>query len=537
MSKKNSAIKNLTEAHGWLGVVFSIVLFIVFWAGSLSLFLLEINQWAELPHYPPAQNGQAKPLSEIIDTQLKRYPHQPEQAMRIFLPNQENVNYRVFLQVLDTQAATNTDGAAVENVKTKRIRLKVDPKTGEARPARSEFKLINFIYRLHFDLQLSRFGLYFVGIVTLFLMFALFSGVFIHFKKIINYFFSYRTHKTRTQLLDLHNVVGIMSLPFTLMYAISGLVFNLVIVFQIVFVVFIYQGDQDKMINDAGFSSFQPEAMTGRTLDMSMLDQLLIDKQGEYGPARFVRIYNYGDETAAIELFGKGQGNLEPRYELVFRLRDGKLLKESGLQTNNAFKEGRRVLSSLHFGDFAGFDLRVLYFILGMAVAAMIIAGNMLWVNKRRNNRNVSDQVTTFVSNLTLGSCCGMIFATAAGLLLERALPLSLAARGDWVIAGFMAITVATAACAFWLNDKKHYIANTLYATAVILILTVIASWTMFANTLLSLWAQGIHSVIGVDIGLLLSAALCGFIAWRLRPLSQSIGVQAQPTSQPANEA
>jgi len=531
MSKKNSAIKNLTEAHGWLGVVFSIVLFIVFWAGSLSLFLLEINQWAELPHYPPAQNGQVKPLSEIIDTQLKQYPHQPETAMRIFLPNQDNVSYRVFLQVPDTKAAAKA-AETTDNIKTKRLRLKVDPKTGEARPARSEFKLINFIYRLHYDLQLSRFGLYFVGIVTLFLLFALFSGVFIHFKKIINYFFSYRTHKTRTQLLDLHNVVGIMSLPFTLMYAISGLVFNLVIVFQIVFVVFIYQGDQDKMISDAGFSGFEAEAMSGRTLDMSKLDQLLADKQAQYGPARFVRIYNYGDETAAVELFGKGQGNLEPRYELAFRLLDGKLLQESGVQTINVFKEGRRVLSSLHFGDFAGFDLRVLYFILGMAVAAMIIAGNMLWINKRRNNRKVSDKVTTFVSNLTLGSCCGMIFATAAGLLLERTLPLGLAARGDWVIAGFMAITVATAACAFWLSDKKRYIANTLYTSAAILILTVIASWSMFANTLIELWAQGIHSVIGVDIGLLLSAALCGFIAWRLRPLSQSISTQTQHISE-----
>ena len=47
-----------------------------------------------------------------------------------------------------------------------------------------------------------------------------------------------------------------------------------------------------------------------------------------------------------------------------------------------AFADGSRFLYALHFGHFAGVDLRILYFLLGLAVCAMIVVGNMLWLNK-----------------------------------------------------------------------------------------------------------------------------------------------------------
>ena len=38
-------IKRLTLAHGWIGLVFSSLLFIIFFAGSIALFRQEITLW------------------------------------------------------------------------------------------------------------------------------------------------------------------------------------------------------------------------------------------------------------------------------------------------------------------------------------------------------------------------------------------------------------------------------------------------------------------------------------------------------------
>lgn len=541
MSKTNSAIKNLTQSHGWLGVVFSILLFIVFWCGSLSLFRAEIEQWAELPHYPVSLQGKDKTLTEIIDPIVAQYPLDPQQSIGLSLTDKDSFHYTlrgVLLpppkapsNVTDSSQSNQTKSDSTNQPRGERIRLKIDPKTGQALASNSQFELIDFIYELHYNLQLSRFGLYFIGLVTLFFLFALLSGVFIHAKKIINYFFTYRNHKIRPQLLDMHNVIGVMSLPFTLMYALTGLVFNLIVVYQVAFVVFVYQGDRDALQQDAGFSRLAPEPASGLPLNMQAVDHILSQSQDKYGPARFLRLYNYGDKNAVLQLFGQRQGNFGPRYQLQIRVRDGAIVKQSGINEVNTFRQGRRVLASLHFGSFAGFDLRVLYFILGLAVTAMMIIGNMLWINKRRNNRKVSAKVTDFVSSLTLGVCCGMILATTTGLLAERLVPVGLAARADWVIGVFLATNLGLSIYSFWIEDKKQFVATTLYSSAAMLIATIVSSWSLFSHTLLQLWSDGIHSVIGVEIGLLISAIVCLIIAWRLRPLSSPVASVATSQS------
>lgn len=532
MSKNNSPIKNLTQSHGWLGVVFSIFLFIIFWCGSLSLFRAEIEQWAELPHYPITSQGEDKSLSEIVSPVLKQHSVDNRKTISVSMPSENNLHYtlRGRLKTADPEQGKPGGNVKKETDKqrrSERIKLKIDPKTGQAYQAKSQFELIDFIYRLHYNLQMSRAGLYFLGLVTLFFLFALLSGVYIHAKKIVNYFFTYRNHKTRPQLLDMHNIIGVMSLPFTLMYAITGLIFNLIVVYQVAFVVFVYQGDKDEMMVDAGFLQFTPEPAAKQAMDMQAADKVVKDIQQKYGPASFLRLYNYGDYNAVIQFFGQRPANFAPRYKIHVRVRDGAILKQSGLAEMNNFRQGRSVLSSLHFGNFAGFDLRVLYFILGLAVTAMMIIGNMLWINKRRNNRKVSDKVTDFVSNLTLGVCCGMILATTTGLLAERVMPTNILARADWVIGVFLLTNLAMAIYSFCIQDKKRFIATTLYSSAIALFATLISSWAMFSSTLLQLWSQGVHSVIGVEVGLLLAAITCLLTAYKVNP--QLTTAEAQP--------
>ncbi len=500
----NRTYKNLIEAHSWLGLSISVVLFLVFWAGSISLFRSEINQWASLPHAPIDKRATNITVNDIITDVLSRHEVDVKKPLSVFLPNEDRPYYWVIFDKVKTDPQQRT-----------RTRLKINAKTGEVMPVNNAFRLADFIYLLHRDLNLDEFGEYLIGAVTLVFLFGLFSGVFIHAKRLVVNFFSYRIGQKRAQFFDLHTIVGVMSLPFTLMYAITGLMFNLAVVYQMVFVVFFYQGDEHAYKRDARPPSFKAEPLSGMTQDMTQVAPL-IAKSETLGPVRMVRFYNYGDQAAVMQISGAQHGHFAQRYQRYIKVNDGSILAQSDYGNFNSLQKGRAVMRTLHFGDFATVNLRMVYFVLGIAVAVMIAAGNLLWAEKRQQARQASQKVTRFFSNLTLGWCGGLILATAIGFLLERTLPTSWSGRGDNLVIALLMIFTIVALSAWQFTNKRHFISSILYLTAAVLFMTVVCDWLLFADVLMFLARSGSASVLAVNIALMISSIVCFFTARRL---------------------
>ncbi len=143
----------------------------------------------------------------------------------------------------------------------------------------------------------------------------------------------------------------------------------------------------------------------------------------------------------------------------------------------------------------------------------MIIVGNILWLDKRVLQQNVSKRSIGFVRSLTVGLCSGFVVATAVALLAERILPLSLIGRGAWVIYAYVAVLSLVAISAFWVINNKRFIARLLQVTVALVLLTIVADWWLFGTSLLTLWQDGFRGVIGVEIGLLLFAVVSLWIA------------------------
>ena len=99
----------------------------------------------------------------------------------------------------------------------------VDSKANRLVPERE--RLADFTYSLHFLWHdLTGDWLYRVaGLLSVGLLLALVTGVLIHIKDIVRQFHQFRVKKSRRVLWsDLHKVVGVMGLPFQLMYAYTG---------------------------------------------------------------------------------------------------------------------------------------------------------------------------------------------------------------------------------------------------------------------------------------------------------------------------
>ncbi|WP_164839078.1 PepSY-associated TM helix domain-containing protein [Shewanella livingstonensis] len=510
--EQHKVIKNLIEAHSWLGLIISPLLFLVFWAGAVTLFHDEVTQWAITPHHP-VDNSQADiPLAKLVEQQLAQYPVDQTGRFRINMPTALVPYYIFYFDVFGDAPEPDRQSMAIL----------VDPKSGKTVAGKDDFYLSQFIYRLHYNLDLPG-GSYLIGIVTLIFLFALVSGIFIHARKLLKHFFLYRVDKQRRdKLLDIHTVVGVMTLPFTLMYALSGLILNLAIVFQLAFVMFIYQGDQQALFNDAGFNRTS-EPRSEIPLEMSNAFSLIEQTQQQPNvELRNIIFHHYGADNALVQVRGTDTVNFAQRDEVTYRVQDGSVMDKVNADNYNVFRQGRDVLVSLHFSNFAGVDIRILYFILAMAISAMIVTGNMLWLDKRRSQRHTSPRSLAIVSAITLGGCGGIIVATAVGFLCERLLPATLPGRNEWLIGCFVVSLLAVMLYSIKVNDTKRHISQLLLLTSGILVVTILADWIMFSEPIIALWHSGYRGVIGVQIGMGLIAVVCIYTASRLATVNQT---------------
>lgn len=498
-----SFLKKLTEAHSWVGLVISGLLFVVFFAGSISLFRAEINQWSLQPHFSlPTQTP--LPLSKIMEKAVEGENFDPKEHLTLVLPSKHNPYYEAFIDVHHEEGQEDYVGVLI------------DPVTGEKIANHDDFNLAEFIYDLHIDLNIPA-GKYVIGFVALFFFFALVSGIFIHARKLVSNFFQYRNgeHK-RSQLLDMHNVVGVMSLPFTIMYAISGLIFNLVIIYQIAFALVLYKGDQQALLDDAGYMAVTP-VWVDKSWTSPNIDELYQQTINKYEiTPRVARVYNYGDESAVLHFFGAEKSSLTNSYEVTYHLKDNSILFTKDEENPNTLVKGLYVISKLHFGDFAGIDLRILYFILGIGVCGLIVTGNLLWIEKRSKQKSQSRKTLAFVNNFTLWGTGGVVLATSVAFLVERLTPVTVANRSDYMLISFVAALICVAIALIFNHSKKAFLAYLLQGAAAMVVLTVICDWILFSDAIITLSQQGVWTIIGTEIGMLVVSAILFYAGKKL---------------------
>ena len=92
------------------------------------------------------------------------------------------------------------------------------------------------------------------------------------------------------------------------------------------------------------------------------------------------------------------------------------------------------LLSDLHFAQFGGTALRWLYFLMGLAAAAMIATGLVLWTNKLRKYHAERSGVTRYrvLEALNVATVAGLLVATAVFFWANRVLPVALIDRSQW---------------------------------------------------------------------------------------------------------
>lgn len=506
--------KSMAWLHTWSGIVAGVLLFAIFWMGTLSVFDREIDRWMapatrlQVPAAPLSFDASARPMAEKLAAGATQWS---------FTPPME----RVPTVRLSWRDAAN-----------KNVSRYFDPATGAMLPDTGTYAGTNFIYPFHYRLHISfmDIGYWLVGFVTMAMLAAIVSGVVIH-KKIFTDFFTFRPRKhTQRASLDLHNLTSVLALPFHFAIGLSGLIIFFAIYFPSGWQA-AYDGDRRAFNAEASDTFQRKKAKQPGTL--GSLDAMVAQAQREWGGGDVsqVRVNHPGDANSYVEIRRSIADRVTKNSQVIyFDAATGAVLAQSDLKP---VKTALSFLTGLHEIQFRHWTLRWLYFLAGLSGCIMIATGFIFWLESRRASHAKKGLAgVRVVEALAVFSVPGIIAATFMFFIANRLLPLEASLAGFkraelemWVFYLSWLLALGHAAVrgrAAWREQA--------WALAALGLLAVVLNWVTTGHHLLLTLEQGLWAVAGMDMLLLAAAAIAAATARHLSRKARKVPANQAPT-------
>ncbi|MDQ7746971.1 PepSY-associated TM helix domain-containing protein [Hydrogenophaga pseudoflava] len=558
--------QSMTWLHTWFGLVIGFVLIVVFFFGSLSVFDREIDRWAIPqtrfdPQPMPSFDQVLLPAFGKIEPDEADYAanmatlHDPARGPmtpRTELPADEYWAYTTHRDPVlrmgigfKVPLAKDPDGHNHIHGETT-----IDPRSGAVVRA-DQLKIgSDWFYPMHYSLnwQWKNLGIFLVGLAALVMLAALVSGVVIH-RKIFREFFTFRPKKhTQRSALDLHNMSGVVALPFHFFFAFTGLVIFAAFYFLPVSQ-FQLKGLHDRHEVMEAQETGLPHHAAGVPAPLASVDAMVAEAKRRWaardmaGEVGFLTVHHVGDANSYVSVYRAGSDRVALVGEGIhFKGSTGELLRED--PPRSAVSDINEFLTGLHLQHFEHWFLRWLYVLGGLLGCVCIATGFVFFVEKRKQQHaKTGGQGSRIVDALAVATVTGMVIAATGMLVANRLLPPDLAGKGDWEKTAFFGLWALALAHALvrsapvaqarmnpaWREQCWAIVALSVAAVALNAITTgdhLVK--TVFTDTY---WA-----VAGVDLSLLASAALAGWAARQLARREQAVPL-ARPGHAASNDA
>lgn len=489
-------------AHRVLGLGFSGLLLIAFFMGSLALYDRELDSWM-LPSLRAAPSTTALSLDRQVLPQVASL-------------SEGKALLQWYVELPDARRPLMRFQAwSVEREGFSRFLL--PGKEGALEVAGSRGG--DFFYRLHYTLNIhaGNLGARLLGLAAMVGLISLIAGVFIH-ARLFQDLFTLRADKAPRRLLDLHNLTGVLALPFHALIMLSGLL----ILFPLYLPAAIdalYPGQAGQFAVQADAAYSRPA--TGNPGPMASLDGMLVEARQHWGggePA-FVRVWHPGDANAYVEISRSVADSLSvDGHTLYFDAASARLLHTSQLPPAAATLD---VLAGLHVAHFHQPALRALYFFAGLSGCVMLASGLLYWLAKRRLQHPAREWGGMSVTLMCSVLITGMPLATLAMLVANRWLPLGLAERAEWEVQLFFSAWLLAGLHAAWVigrcaQARAPWASQCLAISALALLALLSNAWSTGDHPWRAL-DQGLWAVAGVDLTLLACSVVACSLGWHLR--------------------
>ncbi|MGE8675946.1 MAG: PepSY-associated TM helix domain-containing protein [Achromobacter kerstersii] len=363
-----STIKTWYWVHKWTSLVCTIFLLIICLTGLPLVFHHEIEHWlddakplSDVPAGTPRAN-----LDKLVNSAKSMYPGEVIDYL-FFDPDEPQVYVGMAKKPGDGQVS----GHAV----------RMDGRTGDVLLdgppyAEDKFSFMGIMLALHVDLFAGLPGELFLGFMGLLFCVAIVSGVVLYgpFMKKLEFGTVRATRSTRLKWLDLHNLLGIVTLVWAFVVGFTGVINELSTpLFRL------WQSTELVRILEPYKGQSVPTELASA--------QLAADTAKKAMP---------GNEVSFIAFPGNAFGS--PHHYIAWMrgdtpltsklntpvLVDGKTGELTTVAKMPWYLTALEVSRPLHFGDYAGLPLKIIWALLDLITIVVLVSGLYLWVARRR---------------------------------------------------------------------------------------------------------------------------------------------------------
>ncbi len=353
-----------SSIHKWTSLVGTVFLLVLCLTGLPLIFDDEISDWLNPPGATAAPGPQTPMLDTIVGAMLAKHPGDVVVSLG-------------FLK--DRPAVQVTSAATPKTPFNQAHKQTFDLRTGAPSDIQAQRRgpVMTFIRDLHTDLFLGLPGALFLGVMALTLIVAIVSGVvlYVPFMRRLTFGTVRSGRSVRTRWLDLHNLLGIVTVTWLLAVSITGAINTLhdpvadAVRADIFRMGKSYQGEPAKRL-----SSVDAALATARkALPDGALVSLFYPGAG-FSTPRHYAVFARGDRPITSQLFYAAlvdaeTGQLATIYEMPW------------------YAKALLLSQPLHFGDYGGLPLKIIWALLDILTIVVLGSGLYLWLAKARLSR------------------------------------------------------------------------------------------------------------------------------------------------------
>lgn len=418
VAPETSTVKRALSAHAAIGLLAGALLYIVCLSGTLLVFY---EEWQRFEQPTPPQMTEIDPdaAQRGMEAMLARETGEPPTThFYIDLPLEELPTTRV---ITDTESYhIDAEGNL----------------TGT-----EDIEWSNFLYGLHYTLNIpvaqGLVGITIVGILGMLMLALAISGTIAH-PKIFRDAFRLRTrHGGGVAMSDWHNRLSVWTLPFGLAISLTGAVIGLGTVGAYATAALSYGGDVDAFYATIWGEEGEPDPAPAPLPNVAGALRYMEANYPEVRPT-YVAVHEPGTAGQHVQVVAEHPQRLIFGEYYAFDAA-GNFEGTAGLSDGDLGRQAAASNYKLHFGNFGGLPVKLIYFLFGLALTAVSATGTYIWLGKRRRRGIEEPRLRAMWGAVVWGSPVALAATLAARLAIGHTAPF---AAIFWLL---LAALVATA--------------------------------------------------------------------------------------------
>lgn len=350
--------------HKWTSLICTVFLLLLCITGLPLIFHEEIDHYfgdeVEAPVLP-VSTAEANIDAVISAAQRQR----PSDVVRFVSWDADHHPHLIFISMATTLDAEE-DHTIIVDSRTAHVLAEQEPEHG----------FMHIMFKLHVDLFAGLPGMLFLGVMGLLFAISIISGVILYapFMRKLDFGIVRTQYNARVKWLDLHNLLGIVTLVWALVVGLTGTINTLG---QVVVMAW-QRGQLAEMVAPYAelpapehLGSLNSAINTARNAIPTMTVSVVAFPGTAFSSRHHYAVFMHGKTPLTSRL-------LQPA------LIDAETTELTDTRPMPWYVQTLFLSQPLHFGDYGGLPLKVLWALLDIISIVVLVSGLYLWIGRRK---------------------------------------------------------------------------------------------------------------------------------------------------------